>query len=833
MNKDETKDQAKTNDVSSTLTEADYKALAARGIDRATAHAARIRRASSAEGAQLVGRSESAGKSYAGLAIPYVRIGESKEREFRLRLDHPDLELRPDGSKRETGKYLSPPGRGSLIYFPLRATPKVLADTKVLIVFTEGEFKAIALDQLARRDTAELRYLAISIPGVWNFRGTVGKTEGPGGERRDLKGPIPDLDLIEWKRRRVLIAFDADGATNELVQIAENLLIKELRRRGATVAVLRWPLEDGKGVDDLIANKGAEYFLQLIEGVDWDQAVVATERDRQQQNQADVLVGIALGNSESFIDGDHAFADIDDGVVRRTMKVRSTHYKRWLRQLYYRARQKSPSAESMTSAIDTLEARAHFAKSKICRQVFTRTAEADGKLYLDLGDDDWRAIEIDREGWQVVSKPPVRFQRSPGMMALPAPETGGTLDDLRGLLNVRDDDDLILIVAWLLAALRPKGPFPLLSFSGEQGSAKSTAARILRWLIDPNRIPLRSLPRDERDLYIAAIRSHALNFDNLSGLSAWISDALCRLATGGGFTTRTLYTDDEETMFDAMRPIIVNGIVDAADRSDLADRAIVVTLEPILEANRKPENYLQAKLEADAPKVLGLLLDGLSRGLSRLDSVRFERLPRMADFASWAVACGDGFLWPEGVFMAAYEGNRAKAVEEVIESDQVAVAVRRLAGDGPWEGTCTELLEKLSEVVGEKATRTRKWPKTASALSGQLRRVGPALRRVGINVEFYRVGRARGLRISATPLESERDLPSSPSSPSQGDLGGLESTTYEVTPVVTHSPPVEDSPSPSASPPKPLKTRVDDARDGDDGDLPPLSGDWPDDEIEI
>ncbi len=605
------------------------------------------------------------------------------------------------------------------------------------------------------------------------------------------------------------------------------MLIKELQHRGATVAVFRWALEDGKGIDDLIANKGPERVLELIAQVDWDAAVRSTEKDRDQQNQADVLVGIALGASELFTDGEDAFADIEDGQFRRTIKVRSSPYKQWLRQRYYIARSKSPSAESMSSAIATLEAQAHFAEPLVERKVFTRTAEADGKLYIDLCDKTWQAIEVDKkEGWQIVSRPPVRFQRSPGMLPLPVPERGGTLDDLRGLLNVRHEDDLILIVAWLLAALRPKGPFPLLSFSGEQGSAKSTAARILRWLIDPNRIPLRSLPRDERDLYIAAVRAHILNYDSLSGLSPWISDAFCRLCTGGGFTTRTLYTDDDETMFDAMKPIIVNGIEDTAARPDLADRAIVVTLEPILEADRKPENYLQAKLEAAAPKVLGLLLYGLARGLSRLDSVRFERLPRMADFASWAVACGDGFLWPEGAFMAAYEGNRAKAVEEVIDSDQVAVAVRKLADDGSWEGTCTDLLEKLGEDVGEKATRTRKWPKTASALSGQLRRVG-------VDVEFERVGRARRVKLSAAPVVSERDSsssPSSPSSPSPGELGGLESTTYEVTAVVTHSPPVEDSPSPAASPPNPLKTNADDAGDGDDGDLHLL---WPDDEIEI
>ncbi len=163
--------QRQVNGASGNLTDGDYRALAERWIDRATADAAGLPRVDSAEGTQpqLVGRSESAGKSYAGLAIPYVRIGETRVRECRLRRDHPDLELRPDGSKREKGKYLSPPGRSSLIYFPHRIGLQQLVDAALPLVFTEGEFKAIALDRLARHESDELRFVAIAIPGVWNW----------------------------------------------------------------------------------------------------------------------------------------------------------------------------------------------------------------------------------------------------------------------------------------------------------------------------------------------------------------------------------------------------------------------------------------------------------------------------------------------------------------------------------------------------------------------------------------------------------------------------------------------------------------------------------------
>ena len=133
-------------------------------------------------------------------------------------------------------------------------------------------------------------------------------------------------------------------------------------------------------------------------------------------------------------------------------------------------------------------------------------------------------------------------------------------------------------MAWLLAALRSGGPYPLLAVSGEQGSAKTMLSKLLRALVDPNAAPVRALSREQRELMIAANNGHLLAFDNLSALPAWLSDALCRLASGGSFAVRQLYTDDDEVLFQAARPILLNGIEDVVSRADLADRAIFLTL---------------------------------------------------------------------------------------------------------------------------------------------------------------------------------------------------------------------------------------------------------------
>ncbi len=221
---------------------------------------------------------------------------------------------------------------------------------------------------------------------------------------------------------------------------------------------------------------------------------------------------------------------------------------------------RSDTALALQSALNVIEAKAHFDGPE--QPVFIRVGGLDGRLYLDLGDEAWRAVEIDTTDWRVIDKPPVRFRRAAGMQPLAVPAPGGSIEALRAFLNVQSDQDFVLVVAWALTVLRNKGPYPALVLSGEQGSAKSTFSAILRSLLDPNTAPLRALPREDRDLFIAASNGHVLAFNNVSGLPAWISDTLCRLTTGGGFAVRQLYNDQDEVLFDAARPVILNGIED-------------------------------------------------------------------------------------------------------------------------------------------------------------------------------------------------------------------------------------------------------------------------------
>jgi hypothetical protein len=327
------------------------------------------------------------------------------------------------------------------------------------------------------------------------------------------------------------------------------------------------------------------------------------------------------------------------------------------------------------------------------------------------------------------------------------------------LVNLPNRSDFVLIVAWLLAALRCGGPYPLLAISGEQGSAKPVLSKLLRALIDPNTAPVRALAREERELMIAANNGHLLAFDNLSGLPSWMSDALCRLASGGSFAVRQLYTNDEELLFQAARPILLNGIEDVVYRPDLADRAIFLSLPPIQQAQRRSDAEVWREFQIVRPGILGALLDAAAHALRSLASpgCRPQRLPRMADFARWISAC-ETALWPAGTFEHAYAGNRKAAIENVIEGDPVASRVREMMVQRKtWTGTAAELLSHGPQCSGDSLWTSIGWPKNPRALAGRLRRAQPGLRSLGIDIVFSREGRA-GTRTIAMSWSVERTV---------------------------------------------------------------------------
>jgi hypothetical protein len=556
----------------------------------------------------------------------------------------------------------------------------------------------------------------------------------------------------------VIVFYDA-GEEAEAHKDALTLL-----EAGAAVRVVEWPADTPSGMDvndRLVEDPDSfkKWLCAMIEGAKpppstriekpdrageadryavEDEVSSGDESEQRRPTQSELLVGCTAGAGLFHTPAGDAYAAILVGDHRETHPIRAKGFRRWVVRAFFEQYGRPPGAQALQDALGLLEARAQFDGPE--REVYVRVAEHNGNIYVDLANERWEAVEISADGWHVVSDPPVRFRRPRGMVLLPTPAPSGRIEELRKFISVADDSSWYVMAGWLIQALRPRGPYPVLILQGEQGSAKSTAEHLLRALVDPSTAPLRTTPRNERDLIIAATNSWCVAFDNISTLPPWTSDALCRLSTGGGFSARELYTDSEEVLFDATRPVILNGITDVATRPDLLDRSLIVTLPPIPDDERKSEAALWREFEQARPAILGALFDAVSGALGAVESVRLEGMPRMADFAVWITAAENALGWEPGAFTETYTGNRQEATESALEADPVAAAVRQfMQNRQQWTGTATELWKILNELVDEDVRHTKAWPAAPNSLTNRLKRLAPALRGIGIDYEDARL----------------------------------------------------------------------------------------------
>jgi len=445
------------------------------------------------------------------------------------------------------------------------------------------------------------------------------------------------------------------------------------------------------------------------------------------------------------------FAEVPTSDRNETYGLKSRGFRDWLVDGYFAHSGHPPSSRAISGIVGVLEARARFLRT--APSVFVRVArDRDGdssSQYLDLGDAAGRAIEIRPEGWSIVRRPRVHFRRPEGYLPLPMPQPGGSIDLLRPYVNV-GDSDFRLLVAWLTAAIRPVGPYPILTVYGEQGSAKSTLAKVVRLLVDPHATPLVAEPRSTRDLMSIALNSWMLAFDNVSTIPNWLSDSLCRLAVGGGCASRPLPTSEDVTYLNAQRPMVLNGIDDFMTRGDLIDRSLFLNLPAISPADRRSEAEFWASFRLDYPIILGALIEAVVMGLRELPSLDLPELPRMADFALWGEAVGYGQDWPREAFLSAYTRNRREATVEALEDSPVAAAlIRTIPTVEHWTGPCAKLHASLASVIGKKTAASARWPKSTSAFSSELRRLAPQLRMRGINISFSRNSERRLVTITS------------------------------------------------------------------------------------
>jgi hypothetical protein len=495
----------------------------------------------------------------------------------------------------------------------------------------------------------------------------------------------------------------------------------------------------------------------------------ATDQVRQsaatpvRQSAATRLVSFAADFSFFHDPQDRPFVRLEINGHVEVWPVESTKFRKLLAGIYYRRIGDVINRPALADVVTTLSGRACHDSPQ--EKVFLRVAPHGEKILIDLCDSQWRVVEVRPNGWQVLEKSPVAFVRTGSMQSLPEPADSGSLDPLWGLLNVTPAQRP-LVAGALLNYFSPEGPYFVTNFVGEQGTAKSCAARIIRQLVDPSANPLRSPPREERDLIAQAGSNWIVAVDNLSHLPAWFSDGLCRLATGGGHSARSLYTDLEEISLAVKRPVIINGIEDVASRADLAERALQVELDTIPDDGRISEKELWRRFDEQRPVIFSALLDALSCALRDLPTITLDVLPRMADPALWATAGETALGWQRGAFMAAYVHNLDEGAVASVDSHPVGILIRQLLNEAAeWSGEPAQLLDAFNRSASDEQRRALNFPKNPRALSACLRRLAPALRRAGIQLDCGRASRRRiKLRKAGnfaslpSPASSEREL---------------------------------------------------------------------------
>jgi hypothetical protein len=437
-------------------------------------------------------------------------------------------------------------------------------------------------------------------------------------------------------------------------------------------------------------------------------------------------------------DGGQVFASIEVDGRRETWRLDSASIRGLLAYRFHTTHRQTPAKSAIDDAIGVLAGMA--VHNRVYEPIALRVAEHAGVLYIDLCDENRRVVAVTARGWSISKSCPINFVRSGSMMSLPTPKRGGKLDELRRFVNLESVRDWRLLVSWLISTFHPTGPYVVLSVSGAQGSAKSTLCETLKSLSDPDQANIRTAPENLRDLAIEACGNHVLAFDNMSILPPKLSDGFCRLSTGAAFSVRKLFTDSEQTLFKATRPVIVNGIPDLVGQPDLLDRAIHLIVPKIRDRHRKDLQTFRADFEVTRPRIFGAILDALSGVLRNLPKVAIERLPRMADFARWSVALEMHLGLPPGSFVKCYAANRQASSLIALDESPLVRPIRYFlkVNGGRFEGPASELLRGLNRLSFgwiEQLRRSPDWPRRPNRLSGDLQRLGPSLEQAGIKFD--------------------------------------------------------------------------------------------------
>jgi hypothetical protein len=561
---------------------------------------------------------------------------------------------------------------------------------------------------------------------------------------------IPDHDNVGRRH--------ANEVANNLLGKAASVKILELPGLNEKGDVSDW-IAAGHTIEDL--NKITDETAPVRSLTDLPQEPATDAPGKKAVTQAEILVDmVTSGDSILFCD------QMGECHVRYSVAghqeiypTGSHRFKRYLAHRFYESQEKVPRNEALKSAVNVLEGMTISRGEK--HYLYNRVALHDNAIWYDLADSRWRAIKITPDCWRLINKPPILFRRFAHQSPQVEPISGGNLQEIFNFLNINNDAHRVLFLIYLVSSFIPHISHHICVLYGPQGSAKTTAFRILRQLIDPSICEILGFPRDEGQLIQALSHNWAAYFDNLSSLQIWASDALCRAVTGEGYSKRQLYSNDDDFIYSFKCCVGLNGVNIVAKKPDLLDRCLLFSLDPIKSDQRKTEEQIYAEFQKVKPHLLGATFDALSQALAIIGDINLSRFGRMADFNRWGVAIARALGIGEEEFLSAYDDSLREQSLEAIQGNPVAGCILRIVeDDDEWKGSAMELLARINEIADSlKIDKTsRQWPRAANVLTRRINEITLNLLGEGISVVQWRNEMGKQFWISKDSEECQRPL---------------------------------------------------------------------------
>jgi len=518
--------------------------------------------------------------------------------------------------------------------------------------------------------------------------------------------------------------------------------------------------DKGRKVVKLI--KRIDYLKDEIIKLESKEEIEAKEKETP-NTQATELINLAQENVNSFFvdEVNTPFCALKIGKHLETVPLNSKQCKNFLAGLLWENKGTPANPAAINSAIMVLE-------NQACRKkeikLNNRVGKSEDKILFDLGDKEWRYVEITSKGWKIKEEPIIFFRRYKHQKPIFKIHIGKrkySLDDFIKLINIKNEDEKLLLKVYIVSLLIPDIPHPILILYGDKGSAKSMAFKLIRSLVDNSATLVLSLPKDKTEFVQQLSHHYMPYYDNISRLGNWQSDILCRAVTGEGFSKRELYSDDEDIIYNYRRCVGLNGINIPAIQPDLLDRSIIIEFNRIKKSERKKEEEIWKKFDEIKGDVFNDILTTLSNAMAIKEKIKLDNLPRMADFCEWGEAISQAMGNPPMKFYYAYLRNVNKQSEEAIEGSPLGQAILELIKKyGYFEGTPSKLYEKLTEIGGSlNLTKENNWPKATNSLTRKLNLIKSNLEELGIIIEKGKSGERyiNIRRISSEPSNRPND----------------------------------------------------------------------------